>query len=510
MSRLALLSVWDKTGIVELARQLVEFEFEIISSGGTAKTLQDAGIAVTKVSDYTGSPEILSGRVKTLHPRIHGGILARQDLPEDRQDLEGNNIRPFDLVVVNLYPFEQTIAQPNVSIPEAIEKIDIGGPTLIRAAAKNFQYLTVLSSPSQYDRYINEYKSNGVSLEFRQQMAGYAFAHTNSYDRAISTYFANLNQSELGDSYSIAGNKVQSLRYGENPHQPAAWYQTGTVASGWAAANKIQGKELSYNNLVDLEAARRIITEFDPSEPAAAVLKHTNPCGAAVGSSLTEAYEKAFNADNVSAFGGIVALNQPIDAATARSLTETFLECVVAPGCDEEAKEILSAKSKLRILLLPDLTIGGKETIKAIAGGFLVQKSDDKLENPSQWQIVTKKQPTDEQIAEMLFAQKLVKHVKSNAILVSRDRTTLGIGAGQMNRVGSVKIALEQAGEKARGGVLASDGFFPFDDSVRTAAAYQISAIIQPGGSIRDKDSIAAANELGIVMVLSGTRHFLH
>ncbi len=513
MSRLALLSVCDKTGIVELARQLVEFQFEIISSGGTAKTLQDAGIAVTKVSDYTGSPEILGGRVKTLHPRIHGGILARRDLVKDREELEANNIRSFDLVVVNLYPFEQTISQPNISISEAVEKIDIGGPTLIRAAAKNFKYLTVLCSPEQYGNYLIEYeRSNAeVALEFRQQMAGYAFAHTHSYDRAISAYFANLNQSEdLGNTYSIAGEKVQSLRYGENPHQPAAWYQTGTVASGWAAANKLQGKELSYNNLVDLEAARRIISEFDSSEPAAAVLKHTNPCGAAVAATLAEAYEKAFNGDNVSAFGGIVALNQSIDTATAQALTKTFLECVLAPSCDEEAQEILKAKSKLRILLLPDLAIGPKETIKAIAGGFLVQKSDDQIESPDHWQIATEKQPTPEQIAEMLFAQKLVKHVKSNAILVSRDRATCGIGAGQMNRVGSVKIALEQAGNKAQGGVLASDGFFPFDDSVRTAAAAGISAIIQPGGSIRDKESIAAANELGIVMVLSGTRHFLH
>ncbi|MEM8674049.1 MAG: bifunctional phosphoribosylaminoimidazolecarboxamide formyltransferase/IMP cyclohydrolase [Cyanobacteria bacterium P01_G01_bin.67] len=513
MSRLALLSVSDKTGIVTLASQLVEFEFEIISSGGTAKTLQDAGITVTKVSDYTGSPEILGGRVKTLHPRIHGGILARQDLAEDLADLEANNIRPLDLVVVNLYPFEQTIAQSNVSVSEAIEKIDIGGPTLIRAAAKNYRYLTVLCSPEQYENYLMEYQhsSGEVSLEFRQRMAGNAFAHTNAYDRAIAAYFAQLNQSEdLGDSYGISGSKVQSLRYGENPHQPAAWYQTGTTASGWAAATKLQGKELSYNNLVDLEAARRIITEFDSAEPAAAVLKHTNPCGAAVGTTLAEAYEKAFNADNVSAFGGIVALNQAIDAATAQALTKTFLECVVAPSCDPEAAEILKAKSKLRILLLPDLTTGAKETIKAIAGGFLVQASDDQIENPHNWQIVTDKQPTPEQVAEMLFAQKLVKHVKSNAILVSRDRTTLGIGAGQMNRVGAVKIALEQAGAKAQGGVLASDGFFPFDDSVRTAAAAGIDAIIQPGGSIRDQDSIAAANELGLVMVLSGTRHFLH
>ena len=514
MSHLALLSVSDKTGIVELAQELVaKHQFEIISSGGTAKTLQNAGITVTKVSDYTGSPEILGGRVKTLHPRIHGGILARQDLAEDIAELEANNIRPFSLVVVNLYPFEQTIAQPNVTVAEAIEKIDIGGPTLIRAAAKNFKYLTVLSNPSQYDDYLAAYEQSGgeISLEFRQKMAGAAFAHTNNYDRAIAAYFANLNQTEdFGDSYGISGSKVQSLRYGENPHQPAAWYQTGAIPSGWASATKLQGKELSYNNLVDLEAARRIITEFDPSEPAAAVLKHTNPCGAAVGTSLVDAYQKAFNADNVSAFGGIVALNQPIDAATAEALTQTFLECVVAPGCDEAAQAILQGKSKLRILILPDLTTGQPETIKAIAGGFLVQASDDQIENPDDWQIVTDKQPTPEQIAEMLFAQKLVKHVKSNAILVSRERTTLGIGAGQMNRVGAVKIALEQAGDQASGGVLASDGFFPFDDSVRTAAAAGINAIIQPGGSIRDQDSIAAANELGLVMVLSGTRHFLH
>ena len=517
MSRLALLSVSDKSGIVDLARQLVDqFQFEIISSGGTAKTLQDAGITVTKVSDYTGSPEILGGRVKTLHPRIHGGILARQDLPEDLVELEANNIRPLDLVVVNLYPFEQTISQPDVTVAEAIEKIDIGGPTLIRAAAKNYKYLTVLCSPSQYQQYLTAYEqSQGeLSLEFRQQMAGAAFAHTHGYDQAISAYFADLNSatsgSSLGDSYDIAGTKVQSLRYGENPHQPAAWYQTGSVPTGWAAATKLQGKELSYNNLVDLEAARRIITEFDPAEPAAAVLKHTNPCGAAMGSTLAEAYEKAFNADSISAFGGIVALNQTIDAATAEALTKTFLECVVAPDCSQDAKEILQKKSKLRILLLSDLAKGQKETIKAIAGGFLVQASDDQVEDPEQWQLVTEKQPSPGQIKEMLFAQKLVKHVKSNAILVSNNCTTLGIGAGQMNRVGAVKIALEQAGTNVQGGVLASDGFFPFDDSVRTAAAAGIKAIIQPGGSIRDKDSIAAANELGIVMVLSGTRHFLH
>ncbi len=510
MGRLALLSVSDKTGIVELAKRLVsEFDFDIISSGGTAKTLQDAGMAVTKVSDYTGSPEILGGRVKTLHPKIHGGILARKDLDTDLKDLESCDIRPLDLVAVNLYPFEQTIAQPNVTVTEAIEKIDIGGPAMIRAAAKNYANLTVLCDPNLYGTYLDELAKGDVSLEFRQKMAGIAFNRTFAYDRAISTYFAQLNQGEdLPEAYSVSGNKIQTLRYGENPHQPAAWYKSSNT--GWSAAKQLQGKELSYNNLVDLEAARRIITEFPADEPAAAVLKHTNPCGVAVSSTLAEAYEQAFNADNVSAFGGIVALNQPIDAATANALTKTFLECVVAPGCSSDAQEILSKKSKLRILTLPDLAVGEKQTVRAIAGGFLVQASDDLIENPDNWQIVTEKQPTPEEIAEMLFAQKVVKHVKSNAIVVTKDRTTLGIGAGQMNRVGSVKIALEEAGDELTGAILASDGFFPFDDSVRTAAAAGIKAIIQPGGSIRDKDSIAAANELGLIMVLSGTRHFLH
>ncbi len=514
MKRLALLSVSDKTGIVDLARQLIEdFEFEIISSGGTAKTLQEAGLSATKVSDYTGSPEILGGRVKTLHPRIHGGILARRDLPEDIVDLEANDIRPLDLVAVNLYPFEKTIANPDVSIAEAIENIDIGGPCMLRAAAKNFANLTVLCDPSLYADYLAELRENqgSVSFEFRQKMAGITFARTHDYDRAISNYFANLNSdNELPDNYNLSGKKLQTLRYGENPHQPAAWYSLGEAKTGWASATKIQGKELSYNNLVDLEAARRIIAEFPPEESAAAVLKHTNPCGVSVGKSLAQAYEQAFNADSVSAFGGIVALNQPIDAVTAQALTKTFLECVVAPGCDTEAQEILQAKSKLRILLLPDLVTGEKHTIKAIAGGLLIQTSDDLVENPDNWEFVTEKKPTPDEIAEMLFAQKVVKHVKSNAIIVTGDRTTRGIGAGQMNRVGAVKIALEQAGDQAQGGILASDGFFPFDDSVRTAAAAGIKAIIQPGGSIRDKDSIAAANELGIVMVLSRVRHFLH
>ncbi len=511
MGRLALISVTDKTGIVDFARQLTEeFDFEIISSGGTAKTLQAAGIPVIKVGEYTGSPEILGGRVKTLHPRIHGGILARRDWESDLAEMEANQIRPFDLVVVNLYPFEQTIANPDVTTAQAIEQIDIGGPAMLRASAKNFAHLTVISNPKYYEQYLSQLRQNNgeISLEFRQKMAGETFALTNAYDGAIAAYFASLNGETT--RFNLAGNALQTLRYGENPHQSATWYGSGTMAHGWGKATLLQGKELSYNNLVDLEAARRLIAEFGSEEPAAAILKHTNPCGVAIGGSLVEAYTKAFNADAISAFGGIVALNQAIDEATAKELTKTFLECVVAPDCSPEARDILAKKSKVRILLLPDLTTGEKQTVKVIAGGFLVQAADDVMETPDEWRVVTEKQPTPAQLAELLFAWKVSKHVKSNAIVVTKNQTTLGVGAGQMNRVGSVKIALEQAGEAAKSGYLASDGFFPFDDSVRTAAQFGIEAIVQPGGSLKDQDSINAANQLGLIMVLTGIRHFLH
>ena len=382
---------------------------------------------------------------------------------------------------------------------------------MVRAAAKNFFYLTILTNPIHYQSYLQELVQNQgkTCLEFRQARAAEAFAVTAGYDRAICDYFARI-QGELPNYYAHEGKKIQSLRYGENPHQQASWYQTGSTPTGWAGATQLQGKELSYNNLVDLEAARRIIAEFPADEPSVAILKHTNPCGLAVGKSLLDAYEKALAADSVSAFGGIVALNQPINVGVAGALTKIFLECVVAPGCDEEAKEILRRKSKLRVLLLPELDSGPQANIKTIAGGFLLQSSDQSMETPDTWEVVTERQPTPEQLAELFLGWKIVKHVKSNAIVVSRHRTTLGIGAGQMNRVGAVKIALEQAGEKAKGGYLASDAFFPFDDSVRTAAAAGIIAIIQPGGSIRDRDSIQAANELGLVMVFTGVRHFLH
>ncbi|MEO1593409.1 MAG: bifunctional phosphoribosylaminoimidazolecarboxamide formyltransferase/IMP cyclohydrolase, partial [Cyanobacteria bacterium J06632_22] len=460
MTRLALLSTSDKTGLVELAKTLVsEFDFEIISSGGTAKILAAAGLPVTKVSDYTGSPEILGGRVKTLHPRIHGGILARQDLAADQQELADNNIRPFDLVVVNLYPFEQTIAQPDVTLPDAIEQIDIGGPTLIRASAKNHAYLTVLCSPDQYAGYIEEMTAHQgtPSQAFRASCAQQAFWHTAMYDCAIATYLTQQSNTEESEAqpFALAGTPIQTLRYGENPHQPAVWYQTGT-AKGWAAADQLQGKALSYNNLVDLEAARRVIAEFPAEQgPAAAVLKHTNPCGVALADTLADAYHQAFEADNVSAFGGIVALNQSIDEATATALTKTFLECVIAPACDDAARAVLTKKKNLRVLVLPDLSAGPAQTVRSLAGGFLVQAADDAMVTPEDWKIVGQA-PNAAELAEMLFAWRVVKHVKSNAIVISKNLATLGVGAGQMNRVGAVKIALEQAGEQVQGAVLAS------------------------------------------------------
>jgi phosphoribosylaminoimidazolecarboxamide formyltransferase/IMP cyclohydrolase len=528
MARLAVLSVSNKAGIVDLARSLVEeFEFEVISSGGTAQTLKEAGISVIKVSDYTGSPEILGGRVKTLHPKIHGGILARQDLPEDLADLEANSIRPIALIVVNLYPFEQTIAQIDVTLSEAVEQIDIGGPAMLRAAAKNFAHLTVLCQPNQYQDYLHELRDHAgePSIAFRQSCAQQAFWHTANYDLAIANYF---NRQEIGSGaqdmlsppsstvlsfpqrFVLSGTQLQTLRYGENPHQPAAWYQTGTTTTGWSAARKLQGKELSYNNLIDLEAARQLIAEFDPIEPAAVIIKHTNPCGVALGKTPVEAYTRALTADPVSAFGGIVAVNYPLDSETATALTQTFLECVVAPGCEPEAASILAAKSKVRVLILPDLTRGAARTVKIIAGGFLVQAADNLLVHPQEWSVITQRQPTETEHLELLFAWKVCKHIKSNAIAVTRDRVTIGIGAGQMNRVGSVKLALEQAGEQSRGAILASDGFFPFDDSIRLAAAAGIAAIVQPGGSLRDQDAIDAANELGVAMVFTGMRHFSH
>ncbi|MFS8885450.1 bifunctional phosphoribosylaminoimidazolecarboxamide formyltransferase/IMP cyclohydrolase [Synechococcus sp. H70.2] len=527
---LALLSVFDKTGLIPLAQALVqEHGFQLLSSGGTAKALLEAGIPVTPVSDHTGAPEILGGRVKTLHPRIHGGILARLERGEDRADLEALGIPPIQLVVVNFYPFEQTVARPGVSLEEAFEQIDIGGPTLARAAAKNYPHVTVLTDPSQYPQYLQLLSSSSSEAErlaFRFQCARRAFERVLSYDRAIVHYLARSELSRPSPApatpaaqvFQLQGIPWQRLRYGENPHQAATWYVVDAAAPGWHRAKQLQGKELSYNNLLDLEAARALAAELSlglangPRPAVAVIVKHNNPCGVAVRPTLAAAFEAALAADPVSAFGGIVALNQTLDRETAQRLAEPFLECVVVPACPPEAAEQLAAKKNLRLLVLPDFEVGPTQNLRTLAGGFLVQEADlpQEADRRQSWRVVSERQPTPEEWADLEFAWIVCKHVKSNAIVVARQGQTLGIGAGQMNRVGAVEIALRQAGSQAAGAVLASDGFFPFADSVEAAARAGIRAIIQPGGSLRDADSIAAANAAGMAMVCTGIRHFLH
>ncbi|MEN9246389.1 MAG: bifunctional phosphoribosylaminoimidazolecarboxamide formyltransferase/IMP cyclohydrolase [Thermostichales cyanobacterium SRBZ-1_bins_19] len=506
MPRLALISVSDKTGILPLATTLVHrYGFQILSSGGTATTLQQAGIPVTPVSEYTQAPEILGGRVKTLHPRIHGGILARLDHPQDQTDLERLGIPPIELVVVNLYPFEATVAQPETTLAQAIEQIDIGGPTLIRAAAKNYAHVTVLTDPDQYPTYLAALEACGSpDLALRAELARQAFLRILRYDYAIARY---LTAGSDQQPWMLLGIPHQRLRYGENPHQRATWYETD--AGGWTAAQVIQGKALSYNNLLDLEAARGVAAEF-LGETAAVIIKHTNPCGVACGSSPLEAYRRALAGDPVSAFGGIVALTVPLDAETAAAMVEMFLECVVVPGIVPEAEVLLAAKKNLRVVVLPDFRQAPPEQVRLLAGGFLVQTADTAPVDPQAWRVVTQAQPTPEQQRDLRFAWKVCRHVKSNAIVVAHQQQTLGIGAGQMNRVGAARLALEQAGSRAQGAVLASDGFFPFADTVELAVQAGIAAIIQPGGSLKDPDSIAAADRAGIPMIFTGRRHFCH
>ena len=513
MARLALLSVSNKEGIEPLARALVERHgFQLISSGGTAKCLADAGLPVTKVADHTGAPEILGGRVKTLHPRVHGGILARPSEASDRADLEAQNIPAIELVVVNLYPFEATIARPDVSWDEAIEKIDIGGPTMVRAAAKNHAHVSVLTSPEQYGRLLEALEEGEVPAELRRQLALEAFQHTAAYDSAISTWLSQQLEGESSQDSSLSLNLPlrQSLRYGENPHQVAGWYSS---SAGWGGAHQLQGKELSYNNLLDLDAAQATVERFPASEGAAAVvIKHTNPCGVATGSDAADALARAIAADPVSAFGGIVALNQPLDGAACASLQGLFLECIVAPAITPEARELLSSKTNLRLLELPAAASAAAsgQHLRSVLGGVLVQARDQVSDEPDTWQVVSARQPDAEELADLRFAWRVVRHVRSNAIVVAKAGQSLGVGAGQMNRVGSAGIALEAAGEQAKGAVLASDGFFPFDDTVKLAASHGIRAVIQPGGSKRDADSIAACDAAGLAMVITGRRHFLH
>ena len=528
MAPTALLSVSDKRGLVPLAEALHHrFGYQLLSSGGTAKVLQDAGLPVTKVADHTGAPEILGGRVKTLHPRIHGGILARRGDAAHEADLVAQNIDPIDVVVVNLYPFRETVADPAVSWDKAIENIDIGGPTMVRSAAKNHEHVAVLTDPDQYDRVLAALEASGgvLNASVRRQLALEAFAHTAAYDAAITRWMQARPELDLEPETSAAAlpwlealPQRQQLRYGENPHQKAGWYSAET--SGWGGAVQLQGKELSTNNLLDLEAALATVREFGygsgglhpASRAAAVVVKHTNPCGVAVGDGTATALTRALDADRVSAFGGIVALNGCVDAAAAKELTSLFLECVVAPSFAPEAREILSAKGNLRLLeLAPEaIDAAGRDHVRSILGGVLVQDLDDELVTPDDWTVATDRAPTATERDDLCFAWQLVRHVRSNAIVVARDGQSLGVGAGQMNRVGSARIALEAAGDRAKGAVLASDGFFPFDDTVRLAAEHGITAVIHPGGSKRDDDSIRACNELGVAMLLTGRRHFLH
>ncbi len=520
MAPVALLSVSDKSGLVPLAEALHRTHgYQLLSSGGTAKVLEQAGLPVTRVSEHTGAPEILGGRVKTLHPRVHGGILAKRGDASHQADLEQQNIAPIDVVVVNLYPFRETIARPDVTWDQAIENIDIGGPAMVRAAAKNHADVAVLTSPEQYDRLLTAMAESGGSVpsKLRRQLALEAFQHTASYDTAISRWMADQTAGEESP-WLEAVPLLQTLRYGENPHQKARWFSH--PKQGWGGAIQLQGKELSTNNLLDLEAALATVREFgygaDGSapalQPAAVVVKHTNPCGVAIGASIPAALTRALDADRVSAFGGIIAINGVVEATAARELTSLFLECVVAPGFTPEAREVLTAKANLRLLeLAPQaIELAGPDHVRSILGGLLVQDLDDQAITPADWTVASQRPPTPQEKQDLEFAWRLVRHVRSNAIVVAKDGQSLGVGAGQMNRVGSARIALEAAGEKAQGAVLASDGFFPFDDTVRLAASHGVTAVIHPGGSMRDADSIKACDELGLAMQLTGRRHFLH
>ena len=521
MAPTALLSVSNKEGLIPLAQGLAAAGYRLLSSGGTAAALQAAGVAVTKVAEHTGAPEILGGRVKTLHPRIHGGILAKRDDPGHQADLAAQGIDAIDVVVVNLYPFRETVADPAVSWETAIENIDIGGPAMVRAAAKNHADVAVLTSPSQYPAFLEALSSGAITPALRRQLALAAFEHTAAYDAAISGWIATrlADQAAATAPLELALPARQTLRYGENPHQSATWYSQ--AAAGWGGASQLQGKELSYNNLIDLDAALATVREFgydhrgpgdDRFQCAAVVVKHTNPCGLATGTSSAEALQRALDADRVSAFGGIVALNGPVDLATAQQLGSLFLECVVAPAFSAEARAHLGAKANLRLLELGAAAIAQapRQHLRSVLGGVLAQQLDDQPVSEADWQVVSARQPTAQELEDLRFAWKLVRHVRSNAIAVASGGQSLGIGAGQMNRVGSARLALEAAGERARGAVLASDGFFPFDDTVRLAAEHGISAVIQPGGSVRDADSIAACDQLGLAMLVTGRRHFLH
>ncbi len=527
MSRItrALVSVSDKTGLIDFARALSALGVTLISTGGTAKALTDAGIANTNVSDVTQFPEMLDGRVKTLHPAIHGGLLADRSKPEHMQTIAAHGIQPIDLVIVNLYPFAQTVARPDVSFEEAIENIDIGGPSMVRSAAKNQAAVAVVVSPEDYETVLSEMQEKGGALSeaTRRRLAATAFAHTAAYDTAIASYLNNRltgeTQGAFPETLRLSLTKVQDLRYGENPHQKAAFYRDDSVAaSGIASARKLHGKELSFNNIYDLNAAYALVEDLEiPGQAAAAIIKHTNPCGAALAPTLAEAFRKARAGDPISAFGGILATSETIDAATAELITgkNTFFEAIIAPGYDAEAFRILTEKKQWGAnLILLDLPRSERASegwdFKRVSDGFLVQSEDVKGIDVGGLETVTRRSPSLEETQDLLFAWKIVKHVKSNAIVIVKDRQIVGVGAGQMNRVQSVRLATEQAGEKAQGAVLASDAFFPFADGPEAAGKAGVTAIIQPGGSKKDADSIVMADAYNIAMVMTGNRHFRH
>ncbi|MCW5623614.1 MAG: bifunctional phosphoribosylaminoimidazolecarboxamide formyltransferase/IMP cyclohydrolase [Burkholderiales bacterium] len=517
-TRYALISVSDKTGIVELARALVRVGFKILSTGGTAKLLADSAIAVTEVASHTGFPEMLDGRVKTLHPRVHGGILARRDLPEHREALAREDIPPIDLVVVNLYPFSQTVARTDCTLDEAIENIDIGGPTMVRAAAKNYAHVAIVTDPADYPAVIAELDATGgaVSVEARFGLAKKAFSHTAQYDGAISSYLTAIapdgSRNPFPSRLNLAFDKAQELRYGENPHQSAAFYRDLHPAPGSLARYvQLQGKELSYNNIADADAAWECVKTLEA--PGCVIVKHANPCGVALGSDGLGAYRNAFATDPTSAFGGIIAFNSVVDGPCAEAIVQQFVEVVIAPSFTPEARQVFAPKTNVRLLEVPVASGGNALDLKRVGGGLLVQTPDLRNVAPAELRIVTRKAPTEAQMKDLLFAWRVAKFVKSNAIVFCGANRTLGVGAGQMSRVDSARIAsikAQNAGLTLAGSVVASDAFFPFRDGLDVVAEAGAIAVIQPGGSVRDEEVIAAADERGIAMVLTGVRHFRH
>jgi len=511
----AILSVTDKTGLVEFARALAAMDVELVSTGGTAKLLREQGIKVRDISDLTGFPEMLDGRVKTLHPKVHGGILHRRDVAGHRAAVEEHGIPPIDMVVVNLYAFEQTAAKPGVNFEEIIENIDIGGPSMVRSAAKNFHDVAIVTSPSDYTAIAEEMKASGgtLSLETKWRLAQKAFATTAAYDSAIASTLPKLSpngaapkaETTFPDALRLSLAKLMDLRYGENPHQKAAMYSDGS-GRGVANGKQLQGKELSFNNIVDMQAAWELAQEFE--EPVCAIIKHTNPAGTATGKNLVEAYKKALEADPVSAFGGVVGVNRPIDGATAEEMARLFLEVIAAPSFDAAAKEKFAAKKNLRLVEVNKAD--DKWVMKHVSGGMLVQDVDMRPLTPADLKVVSERKPTDEEMRAMLFAWKICKHVKSNAIVYARDGQSVGVGAGQMSRVDSTKIGAMKAVLPLKGTVAASDAFFPFPDGVEEIAKAGATAIIQPGGSVKDQEVIDTANRLGLAMVFTGVRHFRH